>query len=146
MGSTDPTNVLVPLDGSECSRRALEFAVALADRFDADLHVVHFSDHQTDATDTIIDRAHETVEAAGLEDDPELIESTSGIRNANHVGAAILELVEDRGYDHVVMGHHGEGTVGRAILGSAAETMLRSEAVAVTVVPTVERAANDGET
>ena len=57
------------------------------------------------------------------------------LRPANRVGQNILEMVEEEGYDHVVMGHHGAGAVERAILGSAAETVLRSNQVPVTVVP-----------
>jgi nucleotide-binding universal stress UspA family protein len=39
--------VLAPIDGSDCSVRGLEFAREFADRFDASLHVVHFSDAET---------------------------------------------------------------------------------------------------
>jgi nucleotide-binding universal stress UspA family protein len=33
------------------------------------------------------------------------------------------------------MGHHGSGAVQRAILGSAAEAVVRSESVPVTIIP-----------
>jgi nucleotide-binding universal stress UspA family protein len=44
-----------------------------------------------------------------------------------------VPFAEDGSYDHVVMGHHGSGTVGRAILGSADETVVRAESLPVTV-------------
>jgi len=128
-------DVLVPLDGSDCSVRALKFAVDLARRFGGSLHVVHFSDHETDATDQILDRAEATLDEAGVEDDPELVLRGIEIRDADEVGKEILNLVEKEGYDHVVMGHHGGGVVDRAILGSAAQTVVRGETVPVTVVP-----------
>ncbi|MGM0591506.1 MAG: universal stress protein [Halobacteriota archaeon] len=128
--------VLVPVDGSDDSFRALTFAVELCDRFGVTPHVVHFTDHETDATDEIMARARSVLEEAGVEDDPELVtEVDVELRTAGRVGKEILSLVEDRGYDHVVMGHHGSGTVERAILGSAAETVVRSELVPVTIVP-----------
>jgi nucleotide-binding universal stress UspA family protein len=127
--------ILVPIDGTDCSERALEFAVTFANRFDASIHVVHFSDRKTDATETILSRAGDALVAAGFDDDPELLERGSGVRDANEIGKAILELVAEHGYDHVVMGHETQGTVGRAILGSAAETVVRAEQVPVTVVP-----------
>ena len=54
---------------------------------------------------------------------------------ANRVGKDILHLVEERGYDHVVMGHHGTGRIGRAILGSAAETVVQAAEVPSTIIP-----------
>jgi len=54
---------------------------------------------------------------------------------AGRVGDEILAHADDIEADHVVMGHHGAGMVERAILGSAAETVVRGEAVPVTIVP-----------
>ena len=128
--------ILVPIDGSECSYRALDFAIELARRFEASLHVVHVSDAETDATDEILARARERLREEGIEDEPEVSTDVDlAFRPAERVGEVILDLVDERGYDHVVMGHHGAGTLERAILGSAAETVLRAEKVPVTVIP-----------
>lgn len=129
-------DILVPIDGSECSFRALDFAIEFAERFEAALHVVHVSDAETDATDEILSRARERLEEAGVDDDPEISTDVDlSFRPAETVGKDILKLVAERGYDHVVMGHHGGGTVERAMLGSAANTVVNEEAVPVTIVP-----------
>jgi nucleotide-binding universal stress UspA family protein len=129
-------HVLVPIDGSDCSVRALEFACEFATRFEADLHVVHFTDSQTEATEEVLDRAQEVLATTAIEDDPELLSDRDlDVRTGAKVGEEILALVDARGYDHVVMGHHGAGAVQRAIIGSAAETVVRAESVPVTVVP-----------
>jgi nucleotide-binding universal stress UspA family protein len=127
--------ILAPIDGSDCSVRALEFAIEFADRFDGSLHVVHFTDAETEATDQILERARETLEGAGVEDAPELLERDIEMRVATNVGKEILRTVDAGDYDHVVMGHHGAGAVQRLLLGSAAETVVRGETVPVTVVP-----------
>lgn len=128
--------ILVPIDGSECSTRALDFAIEFARRFEASLHVVHVSDEETDATDEILARARERLVEAGVEDEPEISTDVDlAFRPADRVGEVILELVEERGYDHVVMGHHGGGAVDRAMLGSAAHTVVEEESVPATVVP-----------
>ena len=129
--------VLVPIDGSDCSIRALEFAAEFVDRFEASLHVVHISDSETEATDEIVERAREVLAETGVEDEPEVSTDVElAFRPADRVGKDILELVKDRGYDHVVMGHHGSGgAVERAILGSAAHTVVEEEVVPVTIVP-----------
>lgn len=127
--------VLVPVDGSDCSFRALEFAIDMAECFGADIHVVHFSDAETEATESILDRAQEMFDERSVDDDPELLLGDSDVRRADAVGDAILEYVADESYDHVVMGHHSDGWLGKAITGSAAEKVLHAEAVPVTIVP-----------
>ena len=128
-------DVLVPIDGSDCSTRALEFAFEFARRFDAKLDVVHFSDAETEATDEICDRA-----AAATPEDVGctvrmITDSELDFRPAERVGDLIVELVETGEYDHVIMGHHGSGAIERAILGSAAEKVVRAEKVPATIVP-----------
>lgn len=129
-------DLLVPIDGSDCSDRALRFAAEFARQFDCSLHVVHITNEETDATDRIIENARSILDEEGIDDDPEVSTDVElEFRPSNRVGDDILRLVEERGYEHVVMGHHGSGRVERAILGSAAETLLRAEKVPVTVIP-----------
>jgi len=124
----------VPVDDSDCSFRALSFGADMAARYDADLHVVHFADEETATTDAVVERAERVLAAQGVDADPE-VSTDLDVRSGGHVGSDVLDLVDERGSDHVVMGHHGAGTIERAILGSAAETVLRSEKVPVTVIP-----------
>ena len=126
----------MPVDDSDCSFRALGFGADMAARYDADLHVVHFADEETAATDAVVERAERVLDARDVDADPEVsTEFDVAVRSGDRVGSDILALVDERGYDHVVMGHHGAGTIERAIVGSAAETVLRSEKVPVTVIP-----------
>lgn len=129
--------VLVPVDGSDCSYRALEFATEFVRRYEGTLHVVHITDYEGESTESVLDRAEEVLDAAGIADDPEVVTDlgVSDPRYANRVGKDVLELVEERGYDHVVMGHHGTGAVGRIILGSAAETVVRAAQTPATIIP-----------
>jgi nucleotide-binding universal stress UspA family protein len=130
-------DVLAPIDGSECSFRALEFAIEFAERYEATLHVIHITDFEGEGTNDVIDRAKEKLADAGVETVPEietnLSMSTPGY--ANRVGKDIVQIVDEEGHDHVVMGHHGTGRVGRIILGSAAETVLRATDVPATIIP-----------
>jgi len=129
-------DVLVPVDGSDPSERALRFAAEFAREFECSLQVVHVTDKETEATDWIVERAKGILAEEGIESDPRIsIDVDLGFRSAEQVGKDILELVESEGYDHVVMGHHGTGMVDRAILGSAAETVVDANEVPVTIVP-----------
>jgi nucleotide-binding universal stress UspA family protein len=130
------STILAPIDGTDPSFRALEFATEFADRYDADLDVVHITDEHTDATEDILDRASRVLEAAGIDATPEVsTDIDMDFRPADRVGEDIVTLVEQRGYDHVVMGHQEAGTVERAIIGSAAATVMRAERVPLTVIP-----------
>ncbi|KAB1187146.1 MULTISPECIES: universal stress protein [Haloferax] len=127
--------ILIPIDGTDASQRALDFAIDMAVGMGATLHVVHFTNNETDATDAIMDDARERLVASDVPDEPELTTITVDVWNADRVGEEILATVAKHGYDHVVMGHHEDGPVERAVFGSAAETVLRAEAVPMTVVP-----------
>lgn len=128
--------ILAPIDGSDCSFRALGFAAELADRYDGSVHVVHFAEVESDATDAVVDRAERILDAQGVDAEPEVATDLDvELRLSDRVGEDILDLVETRGYDHVVMGHSNASTLERALLGSAAETVVDADRVPVTVVP-----------
>lgn len=129
--------VLAPVDGSECSERALRFATEFARRYDADIHVVHVTDHRTEATEALLERAEDILAEAGIDEEPELVANTrmSEPRFANAVGKDIVRIAEEDDFDHVVMGHHGEGAIGKLLLGSAAETVLGATEIPTTIVP-----------
>ena len=129
--------ILVPIDGSDCSERALRFAAGMARRYEAEVHVVHFSEHATEQTEELLREAEAVLEEEGVTGDSAVISDVrlSDVRYSDRVGEDVLRLVEEHDYDHVVMGHHGTGMVGRLILGSAAETVVQSTEVPVTIIP-----------
>jgi nucleotide-binding universal stress UspA family protein len=129
-------DVLVPIDGSDCSERALRFAVDFAERYGGQLSVVHITDEETDATERILERAERVLDEEGGDAEPSLALTVDlEFKTAAKVGKDIIRLVESEGFDHVVMGHHGSGAIETAILGSAAQTVVSAEVVPVTVVP-----------
>jgi len=129
--------VLAPVDGSECSMRALGFAADFVTRFDATLDVVHFTDSPGSDTQQLKERVSEVLEAEELDTETEVIGDVrlDNLKASDQVGKDILELVEERDYDHVVMGHHGTGRIGKLLLGSAANTVSKSGTVPTTIVP-----------
>jgi len=127
--------VLVPIDASENSFRALEFAAGLAERFETDLHTVHVREDSEGETEALLDRIRETLSDTPFEDDPEVIDEERAFHSVEGVGQVVLRCLEEEGYEHVVMGHHGTGLVGRAILGSATETVMDETDVPLTVIP-----------
>jgi nucleotide-binding universal stress UspA family protein len=130
-------NVLVPIDGSDTSERALRFAAGFARRYDGDVHAVHITDVDDDESDALVAEAERILAEEGIEDDPAVAIDVrvSQTRYAEKVGQDVLDMVEESDYDHVVMGHHEDGLVGKLVLGSAAKTVVEGTEVPVTVVP-----------
>jgi nucleotide-binding universal stress UspA family protein len=129
--------ILVPVDGSDCSMRALRFATEFGDCFDATLDIVHFTDSTGSDTERVQERVSEVLESEGVDTETEVIGDVrlGSLKASEKVGKDILELVEERGYDHVVMGHHGTGRIGTLLLGSAANTVSKAGRVSTTIVP-----------
>ena len=128
--------VLVPIDGSDNAERALRFAAGLAHRYGAALEVVHITDVETESTNRLLEDATAVLEEEGVTTEPRVeYDLRLTFKASDRIGRGILELVEEEGHDHVVMGHHGAGAVKRAVLGSATETVIRADAVAVSVIP-----------
>ena len=133
--------ILVPTDGSDGARAAFEHALALAEQFDAELHVVNAVDPTAvppevgaegvldalresgyDAVDELRDRA----------DDAGVAVETAVLQGPPH--GSILTYVEDHGVDLVVMGTHGRTGLGRWLLGSVTERVVRTAPVPVLTV------------
>ena len=132
-----PRTILVPIDFSECSERALDYAVALAAKLDAKVHVLN-----------VISIPALTVPEAGSMIAPTVLESAirenqaalDKLADARRSKAAIAETLLRTGdardeilhvaetirADLIVMGTHGRRGITRALLGSVAELVVRT--------------------
>lgn len=129
--------VLAAMDGSEPGFAALAFAIEFADRYDAGLEAVHVTNGRTAATDRLLERAEQELADAGLDVEPEVVvdESLPGVGASAEVGHRLLELIEQRGYDHVVLGRNNGHRLERLVLGSCSKRIGARSPVPVTVVP-----------
>ncbi|WP_162567079.1 MULTISPECIES: universal stress protein [unclassified Variovorax] len=147
--------ILVPVDGSPTSRRGLDEAIRLAKLTHGKLRLMHVVDELSFslAMDAyagyagdwlgelraggarILEAARATVAAAGIEVDTVLHDT---FRNSVH------ELVTAEAAtwpaDLIVVGTHGRRGVGRLVMGSSAEHILRSASVPVLLVRAPESA------
>ncbi len=137
--------ILVPIDASETSRRALAYAQQLAALKGAQLRIVHVFDDvvylhgfeydsgalpaaRAYAAQLLTDVAVEA-HAAGAHVDKKLLEGSG-----RSLGEAVAEEARAWNADLVVVGSHGRRGIGRAILGSGAEQVIRLAPVPVLVV------------
>jgi nucleotide-binding universal stress UspA family protein len=128
--------ILVPIDASDNAERALRFGAGLARRYGAEIEVVHITDVETESTTRLLEDAEAVLEDEDLTAEPRVkYDLRLTFKASDRIGEGILDLVEEEGHDHVVMGHHGSGGVERMLLGSATETVIRANEVPVTVIP-----------
>ncbi|WP_435348856.1 universal stress protein [Haloarchaeobius sp. HRN-SO-5] len=133
--------LLVPTDGSEVAEAAAEAAVALAGRFDADLHVLHIIQRASfpigleDAETDYLEQQAEAATTAVTEMAAEAgVEATTTVVEDNEAHRAILTYADDHDVDCIVMGTHGRSGVGRFVLGSVTEQTLRESPIPVLTV------------
>ena len=148
----DRVRIVVGLDGSECARAALEFALAEAARRDADLDAVSvvptleywpvgFGMAAYSAAMPTLEQIISEVEqeTRGFVDSvvAEQGESAAGIalRVQTVPGAPAAVLVEPaQGADLLVVGHRGRGGVASALLGSVSMHCVLHAPCPITIV------------
>jgi nucleotide-binding universal stress UspA family protein len=137
--------ILVPVDGSDVSRRALRYAAALAHRLKASLLIVHvqeaplyygelsvyvprgrFEKMQRDYSRSVLDAAAQVMKRADVRYASEALKGP--------VGSTIAKRARARKCDGIVMGTRGMGAVGNLIMGSVATQVLHHATVPVTLV------------
>ena len=150
--------ILCPTDFSECSQAALDLALDMAKRVDADVHLLHVFQYppylgweegmtMAAASIQLMQELRERVDNQ-LE---ELVErcSRAGVRaSAEQVdGAPFSKIAEASAKaDLVVMGSHGRTGLPRLFLGSVAERVVRLARSPVISVPAPERKSTHGIT
>jgi nucleotide-binding universal stress UspA family protein len=131
--------VLHPTDFSKVAFQAFDQAVALASRFGAELHVVHVIDVDAYDRDRIedgyelLDKAQRAIRAELEPQVDELVASAAAelpkvevvFRRGSSAAEKILEEIDERGADLVVMGTHGRSRFRELFLGSVAEKVVR---------------------
>lgn len=140
--------VLVPVDGSPLSSRALRHA--LREFPDAEITAYHAVDPFTpdaidvdstyepmigsDAWDRTVAEATDQIFDDVAEVAAEYDRSVATESDIGDPKRLIVEYAVDEGVDHIVMGSHGRLDAERPLYGSVAETVVRRAPVPVTVI------------
>lgn len=133
----DIKRILVPLDFSVNSQRALDYARGLAAKFDAALHLVHVCEVPSIATPALDAYAiayTDWSQRLGEEAEKQLNAITASlgdVRVTTEVlfggpASAIVASAEADAADLIVMGTHGHGAMMHMLMGNVAERVVRS--------------------
>lgn len=134
--------ILVPVDGSDTSNRALVAALQMARETGGRVRVIHSMDELLYVADTtydptilqsarewadkVLQEALDVAKATGVPADSRLVEAPG-----RRLGDVVADEAQAWEADLVVVGTHGRKGVGRVLLGSGAEQVLRSSSVPV---------------
>jgi nucleotide-binding universal stress UspA family protein len=140
-------SILVPIDFSEFSDRAVDYALYLAERHGARITLLHAVVlHQQEIGEELYVEEYEKIVLAKEEHSRKKFQlhgqkaSRRGISLDSQVvrgisaADAILDFINDNGHDLVVMGTHGRTGVKKWLYGSVAEKVVRLSPVPVLTI------------
>ena len=143
--------ILIPIDFSPHSEQALKYGVALAEKFEAELFLIHaFQDVSIYQTEVVsgappIMPPVEQLTASARGAMERLVQEKNLQRFGTHTdiveGAPVEEIVDyakEKDIDLIVMGTHGRGWLAHALMGSVAEKVVRKAPCPVLTVRLVE--------
>lgn len=140
--------ILVPVDGSDTSRHALQAALQLAGLRGSRMRIVHVVEDEPGPEDfrpwqhggepakltgqrRVLEDALQGARTAGIEAETHLL-----VAGGRRFGEAVADEARAWSADLVVLGSHGRRGIARALLGSGAEQVLRLAPVPVLIVRT----------
>jgi len=140
------TKILVPVDGSSCALRALQYAIDMAKRSrDCTLYVVHaheepliygeisvyvprekMAELQRKQSESVLHTVEPLLKAAGIAYQTEVL--------IGPIAQAIADRAAALGCDVIVMGTHGQTLIGKVLMGSIATKLIHITDIPVTLV------------
>jgi nucleotide-binding universal stress UspA family protein len=140
-------HILVPVDGSSTSQKAVERAAEVAKAFGSQVTSIYVIDPYpftgvgtdfaygqaqylaaaTGEANEALRHAQQAFEAAG-------IQVTTSVVEAHVIARGILETATGQGADLIVMGSHGRRGIEKLLLGSVAQRVVSQSNIAVMVV------------
>jgi nucleotide-binding universal stress UspA family protein len=138
--------ILVPLDGSELAKKALDQAEKLAKTFDAEIilfQVVPFlpiygspelvtplivDEKQRESAEKYLTNLTEELKKRGLK-------VTAMVRTGQQVAVEIIDFAKETGVDLIVMCTHGRSGITRWVLGSVAHKVLTRTETPILLLP-----------
>jgi nucleotide-binding universal stress UspA family protein len=135
--------VLAPVDGSECSKKALNMAIAIAKESHAKLTILEVIEEfgplpgYYDAAPSGVDRVKWISEQRFEEVHPLLDEENiewDRIVTEGYPADKICEIAETGNFDIIVLGSKGRSAIGRFLLGSISDRVVHHAPCSVCVV------------
>lgn len=131
--------ILVPVDFSDCSKKALKYALPLASQFDAELTLLHVVQPAQGVPEMpsldvqVLAAAEKSLEALRSTLPAAVASSNSVVREGNPY-AEIVAAAKELDADLIVLSTHGRTGLAHVLLGSTAEKVVRHAGCPVLIV------------
>ncbi|MBI3410041.1 MAG: universal stress protein [Planctomycetes bacterium] len=143
--------ILVPTDFSEHARQAVKYAAAFAEKFGAEIHLLHvlqdLAIYQPDAVTIgppvvpplaqLAAAARTSLERFIADNKLERLAVQQEVREGTPV-EEIIEFAAEKDIDLIILGTHGRGWLAHVLLGSVAEKVVRKAPCPVLTVRLAE--------
>lgn len=132
-------HILVAIDGSTHSHSTLATTIEVAKKFQADVLVVHFIEHEVGRASVypsetlgvakkLVADAVTTVKAGGITATSQVGEVAHG-----HAAKGIVDIAQEKGIDLIVMGSRGLSDIQGLLLGSVTHKVMQLANIPVLV-------------
>jgi nucleotide-binding universal stress UspA family protein len=135
--------ILVGLDGSEGSRRALDCALDLAELTGAALHALSVEEHLPAFAGTVgeVQDAQRFANQyfRGIHEEAAALAARRGRALTHeivpgHVAQTLMRVAREGGFDLIILGHAGHSALAHLFLGSTADRVVEHAQCAVLIV------------
>lgn len=138
--------ILVPYDGSEYSKRAFQYALDLAKKYNSEVTAISCIPIQDQLPETDIPEqeklelqkqrkiASEILSIPELESQEAMVSYKGIVLRTSSVTDAILSYSESNGIDIIIVGSRGRGGFKKLLLGSVASTLSQYSECPVLIV------------
>jgi nucleotide-binding universal stress UspA family protein len=145
-------NILVPIDFSELSKKALRYAIPLAEKFGAKITLVHVLEPNLYPQNLLAPVELEEIKTRTIQEGEEMLEKLKQEAVHGHVDSAviatvgmpyqrIIDLAASTEADLIVLTTHGYTGLKHVFLGSTAERVVRHAPCPVLTIRAHEAAA-----
>lgn len=131
-------DILVPTDGAEGFEEVAKHAVSIGEKYDATIHAINVVDSRVFLDSINMAHLMEELEQFGHEKTQEVgdMAREKGLPAMEEVREGIphkeiLKYADEKDVDLIVMGTHGRTGLGRMVMGSVAEKVIRKSDVPV---------------
>ena len=138
------TKILVPVDGSDASMRAIDHLIATPQYKDgAEIHLINVQPPLPGRAAAAV--GHANVEDYHREEGLKAMQAAqqkldaAGVRYSCHISVGdaakvIVQYAKEQGIDQIVMGTHGRSAVASVLMGSVAKEVLSCTHIPVVLV------------
>jgi nucleotide-binding universal stress UspA family protein len=142
-------NILIAVDGSDCSKNAAQKGIELANQLSASVMLLCVVDMTNAISSTSVNGIIDTEMIQAFKDEAErVVKELAGKTSADMITTLTIEgipqyeirnVARSKKADMIIMGTHGRTGLRHLVMGSVAEYVIRHATIPVLVIPETKK-------